>query len=60
MPAGVRARLDAEIQANGWLNVAADDDIVFGPGQPEKWDRALAKLGVHPMALSGDAGHLNQ
>ena len=50
-------QLDTEIQANGWLNVAADDDIVFGSGQAEKWDRALAKLGVHPMTLSGDAGH---
>jgi len=50
-------QLDAEIQANGWLNVTADDDIVFGRDQAEKWDRALAKLGVHPMTLSGDAGH---
>ncbi len=50
-------QLDAEIQANGWLNVAADDEIVFGPGLADKWGRALAKLGVHPMTLSGDAGH---
>jgi len=50
-------QLDSEMQANGWLNVAADDEIVFGPGLAEKWDRALAKLGVHPMTLSGDAGH---
>jgi putative transcriptional regulator len=50
-------QLDGEIQANGWLNVAADDEIVFGTGLAEKWDRALAKLGVHPMTLSGDAGH---
>jgi putative transcriptional regulator len=50
-------QLDAEIQANGWLNVAADDEIVFGPAQGAKWDRALAKLGVHPLTLSGDAGH---
>jgi putative transcriptional regulator len=50
-------QLDAEIQANGWLNVAADDDIVFGSAQDAKWDRALAKLGVHPLTLSGEAGH---
>jgi putative transcriptional regulator len=50
-------QLDSEIQANGWLNVTADEEIVFGPGLAEKWDRALAKLGVHPMTLSGDAGH---
>jgi putative transcriptional regulator len=50
-------QLDAEIQANGWLTVAPDDEIVFGPGQIDKWERALAKLGVHPLTLSGDAGH---
>ena len=50
-------QLDAEIQANGWLNVAADEDIVFGTSLDDKWARALAKLGVDPRALSGDAGH---
>jgi putative transcriptional regulator len=50
-------QLDAEIQANGWLNVMPDEDIVFGPVLTDKWQRALAKLGVHPLTLSGDAGH---
>jgi putative transcriptional regulator len=50
-------QLDAEIQANGWLTVAPDDAIVFGAEPDDKWTRALAKLGVHPLALSGDAGH---
>jgi putative transcriptional regulator len=50
-------QLDAEIQANGWLNVAADDDIVFGRSLGDKWERALAKLGIHPLTLSGEAGH---
>ena len=50
-------QLDAEIQANGWLHVAADEAIVFGEDFKEKWQRALAKLGIDPIALSGDAGH---
>jgi putative transcriptional regulator len=50
-------QLDAEIQANGWLNVTPDEDIVFGTSLGDKWDRALAKLGVHPLTLSGEAGH---
>ena len=50
-------QLDAEIQANGWLTVAADDELVFGPDQCDKWERALAKLGVRAHTLSGDAGH---
>jgi putative transcriptional regulator len=50
-------QLDAEIQANGWLSVAADDDIVFDPDHDGKWRRALAKLGIDLSMLSTDAGH---
>jgi putative transcriptional regulator len=50
-------QLDAEIQANGWLSVAADDGIIFDPDYDRKWNRALAKLGVDLTMLSSDAGH---
>ena len=50
-------QLDAEIQANGWLCVAADSDLVFDDDFDAKWERALAKLGVSPSMLSTDAGH---
>ena len=50
-------QLDREIQENGWLNVPADDRLIFDPSPGEKWDRALAKLGVNLTALSGEAGH---
>jgi putative transcriptional regulator len=50
-------QLDAEIQANGWLSVAADDNIVFAPDHDAKWRRALAKLGIDLSMLSSDAGH---
>lgn len=50
-------QLDAEIQANGWLSVAADDDIVFAPDDDGKWRRALGKLGIDLSMLSSDAGH---
>jgi putative transcriptional regulator len=50
-------QLDAEIQANGWLSVSADDDIVFAFDHDEKWSRALAKLGIDLSKLSSDAGH---
>jgi putative transcriptional regulator len=50
-------QLDAEIQANGWLHVAADEGIVFDDECKDKWQRALGKLGINPIALSGDAGH---
>lgn len=49
-------QLDAEMQANGWLSVAADEDIVFDADLPAKWQRALAKLGIDLLSLSGEAG----
>lgn len=50
-------QLDAEICANAWLTVPADDDLIFNPNLADKWGRALHKMGVNPMALSFDAGH---
>jgi len=50
-------QLDAEIHANGWLSVAADDDLLFGADADGKWQRALAKIGIDLSMLSTDAGH---
>lgn len=50
-------QLDSEIQANGWLHVAADEELVFDEALDDKWERAIAKLGVDISLLSGDAGH---
>jgi putative transcriptional regulator len=50
-------QLDAEIQANGWLSVEADAELVFDDDIDGKWQRALGKLGVDLTMLSTDAGH---
>ena len=50
-------QLDDEIRANGWLHVAADEDLVFGPELESKWERAIAKIGIDPRMLSDLAGH---
>ena len=50
-------QLDAEIQANSWLVVAADSHLVFETDDDSKWQRALAKLGVSPEMLSSSSGH---
>jgi putative transcriptional regulator len=50
-------QLDAEMQANGWLSVTADSDLVFDDDFEAKWRRALAKLGIDLTMLSTDAGH---
>lgn len=50
-------QLDDEIQQNAWLNVPADSTLIFGPSDDEKWERAIAKIGINLRLLSGDAGH---
>ena len=50
-------QLDAEIQQNAWLSVPADETIVFDGDHDTKWRRALAKLNIDPLLLSGAAGH---
>lgn len=50
-------QLDTEIRANGWLHVAADEALVFDPGLDEKWNWAMAKIGIDPRMLSDAAGH---
>lgn len=50
-------QLDSEVQQNAWLNVPSDETLVFDPEIDSKWTRAIAKLGIDPSLLSGDAGH---
>jgi putative transcriptional regulator len=50
-------QLDEEIQQNAWLSVPADETIVFDGDDDTKWRRALAKLNIDPLLLSGAAGH---
>lgn len=50
-------QLENEIQHNGWLHCAADDDLLFGTAHEDKYSQALAKIGVDPAMLSSEAGH---
>lgn len=50
-------QLEAEIQANGWLNCPADPRIVFDYVLETKYERALRLIGIDPAMLSGEAGH---
>lgn len=50
-------QLDSEIRENSWLSVGADEDLLFGLAIENKWERAIAKIGVDFSKLSGDAGH---
>jgi putative transcriptional regulator len=50
-------QLDEEIQANGWLTVQADDDLIFGSKLESRWELAMAKMGIDFSKLSGASGH---
>ncbi|HEX2010942.1 MAG TPA: YqgE/AlgH family protein [Roseateles sp.] len=50
-------QLEEEIGRNGWLTVNAEPGIIFETPIEERYDRALALLGIDPRMLSTDAGH---
>jgi len=50
-------QLDTEILNNGWLNVEADEDLVFNEKLESKWAQAMSKMGIDPHKLSDNVGH---
>ncbi len=50
-------QLEQEIQANGWLTAPADPSLLFDANLDNKWERALAKIGVSAAMLNAEAGH---
>ncbi|MBW6421026.1 YqgE/AlgH family protein [Rhizobium sp. XQZ8] len=50
-------QLETEISNNGWLNCAANEELIFDRSLEGKYERALAILGVSPEMLSSEAGH---
>jgi putative transcriptional regulator len=50
-------QLESELRANGWLHCPADPEIVFSNRFEDKYERALALLGIDPSFLAVDAGH---
>ncbi|NRQ13899.1 hypothetical protein BHMPCIPO_01119 [Ensifer sesbaniae] len=50
-------QLEAEITQNGWLTCPAREELIFDRALDDKYDRALALMGVSAAMLSADAGH---
>lgn len=50
-------QLDAELGANSWLTVQADPSIVFDTPVEQRYDRALALLGLQAWMISSQVGH---
>lgn len=50
-------QLEDEIAHNGWLTVDADPAVIFDTPVEQRYERALALLGIDPRMLSPEAGH---
>jgi putative transcriptional regulator len=50
-------QLESEIGENSWLTVSADAAIIFDTPAEQRYDKALALLGLQVWMLSSDAGH---
>ncbi len=49
-------QLEVEIQDNGWLVCDPDEDLVFDVDHSQKYERALASLGIDLAMLVGASG----
>ncbi|MGD9538470.1 MAG: YqgE/AlgH family protein [Alphaproteobacteria bacterium] len=49
-------QLDQEIQANGWLTVPAEADLVFVEDTGNIWQSAIARIGIDIGKLASSAG----
>jgi putative transcriptional regulator len=55
--AWAQGQLESEIGENSWLIVHADPAVIFETPVEQRYDRALALLGLQAWMLSPDAGH---
>ncbi|MEY4505746.1 MAG: hypothetical protein RL297_324 [Pseudomonadota bacterium] len=52
-----QGQLESEITENSWLTVAADPSVIFDTPVSERYERAMALLGLQSWMLAPDAGH---
>ncbi len=50
-------QLESEIGENSWLTVSADKAVIFDTPIEQRYDKALALLGLQAWMLSSQAGH---
>jgi putative transcriptional regulator len=55
--AWAQGQLESEIGENSWLIVHADPSVIFETPVEQRYDKALALLGLQAWMLSPDAGH---
>lgn len=50
-------QLESEMRQNAWLSVPADKDVLFESDLPNRWEKAVGKLGFNINDLHGEGGH---
>lgn len=50
-------QLEQELRDNAWLTVEADDRILFDTALEDRWQEAVALVGVDPSHLTHYSGH---
>jgi putative transcriptional regulator len=50
-------QLETELGENSWLTVDADQSVIFDTPVEQRYDRALALLGLQAWMISSQAGH---
>jgi putative transcriptional regulator len=50
-------QLESELSENSWLTVAADPKVIFEVPVAQRYDAALALLGLQAWMISSQAGH---
>lgn len=50
-------QLENELKDNGWLTVPSSSGLLFDAPLDDRYDKALAQLGISPAQLSSEAGH---
>ena len=50
-------QLESELSENSWLTVDADQSVIFDTPVDQRYDKALALLGLEAWMISSQAGH---
>jgi putative transcriptional regulator len=53
----IKNQIEHEMQENSWLNVLADEQIIFKTPYEKRWEQAALKLGVDINLISAEIGH---
>ncbi|MGJ8670756.1 MAG: YqgE/AlgH family protein [Oceanococcus sp.] len=50
-------QLEQEILQNSWLNITADQSVIFETDSGQRWEAATRLLGIDPSSISTGVGH---